>query len=313
MTYPRTLGVEHIGLGVSEIEASRSFYADLGFTEVAFEYSGSLPGMERVAGRAGVEARILVLRNPRATALGLGSIKLVHVTDEAVPPMPEGMAWGEPGVCEICVHVRDQASFYRWLTEERSCKSLMEPVEADLTPDDVPVSLSYVADPDEGKIELIEWPSLDAGWPGESGPQGVNHVAFGVASIERSRDFWAALGFKASLFESDGYFEPMHPWYPGPAPRQRMMLLMNPRGAGLEPVEHIPPSPDMRGDWGHLGPMEFGVGVSNLDLAVAGLRSEGVELLCDPQALEAEDGGVLRYAYFVDPDGLFVYLTEARY
>jgi hypothetical protein len=90
-----------------------------------------------------------------------------------------------------------------------------------------------------------------------------------------------------------------------------MMLLTNPYGAGLEPVQHEPPSPDMRGEWGHAGPMEFGVGVSNLDRACEHLAAEGI--VTHPLQEIVVDEGSWRYAYFVDPDGLYVYLTEARY
>ncbi len=107
------------------------------------------------------------------------------------------------------------------------------------------------SDPDGAKIELIEWSTLEAGWPHGPGPQGVNHVAFGVSDIERTREFYGSLGFTGQLFESDGYFEPMHPWFhPRTPPRQRMMLLTSPYGGALEPVQHYPPSPDMRGRMG---------------------------------------------------------------
>ena len=97
-------------------------------------------------------------------------------------------------------------------------------------------------------------------------------MAFGVADLERTRAFYRDLGFTGMLFESDGFFEPMHPWYaPRTPPRQRMMLLTNPHGGGMEPVQHFPPSPDMSGEWGHLGPFEFAIGVRNLEQAVTAL------------------------------------------
>jgi catechol 2,3-dioxygenase-like lactoylglutathione lyase family enzyme len=310
----RTLGVEHIGVGVSDPERSLAFYADLGFTEVAFDYEGPLPGLERVAGREDVRARVVMLRAAHETVLGSAAVKLVHTTDAPPPPMPEGMAWGEPGVCEVCVHVCEQAELYRRLVDERGHAGLMEPNESPLPPYGTRCSLSYVADPDGTKIELIEWLDLEAGWPEGPGPQGVNHVAFGVASLERTREFYRGLGFTGMLFESDGYFEPMHPWYaPREPPRQRMTLLTNPHGAGMEPVEHHPPSPDMRGAWGHLGPFDFGIGVRNLDLAARALEARGVTLLCAPQTVELGGGAAWRYAYFLDPDELAVCLSEARY
>lgn len=308
MSTASTLGVDHIGVGVSDMDRAREFWARLGFTDVAFDYSGPLPGLGPVAGRDGVEAHVVMLRPAEPTVLGPGAVKLVKTTDAPPPPMPEGMAWGEPGVCEVCVHAKDQAGLYERLVAG-GATALMEPNSSPLDPYGTMCSLSYVADPDGTKIELIEWLDLEQGWPWENGAHGVNHVAFGVASLETTRAFYKRLGFTGMLFDSDGYFEPMHPWYaPREAPRQKMTLLTNPQGAGIEPVEHIPASPSMRGEWGHLGPFDFGIGVRNLDVAIAQL---GVELKTPPQTVELGDGATWRYAYFTDPDDTFVCLTEA--
>ncbi len=308
------LGVDHIGVGVSDMERSLAFYAELGFTDVAFDAELELPGLERIAGRSGVTARVAMLRPARPTPLGLAAVKLVSTTDEPPPPMPEGIGWGEPGVCEVCIHVKDQAALYRRLVGEHGVDGLMEPNESPLPPYGTLCSLSYVGDPDGTKIEMIEWHDLESGWPVDAGPQGVNHVAFGVADIERTRDFYARLGFTGMLFESDGYFEPMDPWYaPRKPPRQRMMLLTNPHGGGMEPVQHIPPSPDMSGSWGHLGPFEFAIGVRNIEQAAAALLQDGIELLSEPQTVTLPGGGSWSYAYFVEPDGTSVAISEARY
>lgn len=307
------LGVDHIGVGSSDIDRSIGFYAELGFTEVSFDYRGPLPGLERLAGRSATEARLVLLRSGNETPLGNAAVKLVQRTDAPPPPMPSGMAWGEPGVCEVCIHVKGEAELYRRLVDELGHSGLMEPNEAELDPHGTRCSLSYVADPDGTKIELIEWQDLQQGWPWPQGPQGVNHVAFGVTDMARTQEFYRALGFGGPLFESDGYFEPMHPWYaPREPPRQHMMLLTNPHGAGMEPVQHFPPSPDMHGQWGHLGPFEFGVGVRNIELGVQLLRSRGIELLCAPQTVELGDGAYWRYAYFADPDSNYVCLSELR-
>ena len=307
-----SLGLDHIGVGVADPEAAIAFYATLGFDVVAFDYSGPLPGLDRVAGRPDVQARVVMLRSGNETPLGMASVKLVHVTDEPVPPMPEGMAWGERGVCEVCVHVRGQAALYRRLVGEHGIAGIMEPNESPLPPHETRCGLSYVVDPDGTKVELIEWLDLQQGWPGSDGPQGVNHVAFGVEDIEVTRSFYRRLGFTSHLFESDGHFAPMDPWYPYAPPRQKMMLLTNPHGGGMEPVQHFPPSPDKRGDFGHRGPMDFGIGVRNLDRAVDELSGQGVEFLCAPHTIDVGSGR-WGYAYFVDPDRNHVCLTEARY
>src|SRR3954451_3484610 len=92
------LGVDHIGVGVSDMERSRAFWAELGFSDVAFDYHGPLTGLP---GRDSAEAHVVMLRPSTPTVLGPGAVKLVYTTDAPPPPMPEGMAWGERGVCEV--------------------------------------------------------------------------------------------------------------------------------------------------------------------------------------------------------------------
>ncbi len=306
------IGLDHIGIGVSDMERAVSFYAELGFADVAFDYSGDLPGLADITGHETTTARIILLRSNNPTVLGRAAIKLVQLTDRPPPAQPAGQAWGEPGICEVCVHVNGQADFYRRLVAAGHT-GLMDPNEADLEPYNTHCGLSYVSDPDGAKIELIEWSTLEAGWPHPRGPHGVNHVAFGVSDIERTQEFYAGIGFIGTLFESDGYFEPMHPWFaPRTPPRQRMMLLTSPYGGALEPVQHYPPSPDMRGEWGHLGTFEFAVGTRCLERALDRLDSLGVKLAGDPAEIDLGGGASWRYAYFRDPDDLFVCITEVR-
>jgi len=305
-------GLDSIGVGVSDMEVSRAFYGELGFTDVAFDWTGSLPGLSLVTGHDSTEARVVYLRPGNPTVLGRSSVRLVQMVDRTPPPLPEGQAWGEPGICEVCVHVDDQAALYRDLVAHGHV-GLMEPNEADLEPYQTHCGLSYVADPDGGKIELIQWSTLAAGWPVDPGPQGVNHVAFGVSDIERTRDFYRTLGFTGQLFESNGYFEPMHPWFGSRTPpSMRMMLLTSPYGGSLEPVMHEPPSPDMRGKWGHLGCFEFSVGTRCIEAAAEHLKRNGIQIIDDVAEIELEGGASWRYAYFRDPDDLYVSLTEVR-
>jgi len=305
-------GLDHVGIGVSDMGRAMRFYADLGFDDVAFNYRGELPGIAEVTGHGRTEARVVFLRTANPTVLGRASIKLVQLIDRSPPPQPEGQAWGEPGICEVCVHVNGQSDFHASLVAAGHA-SLMDPNEADLEPYQTHCGLSYVSDPDGAKIELIEWSTLQAGWPNAPGPQGVNHVAFGVSDIEQTREFYRALGFTGQLFESDGYFEPMHPWFGSRTPpRMRMMLLTSPYGGALEPVQHYPASPDMRGAWGHLGTFEFAVGSRCLERSLDHLERSGVKPVGDPAVIDLGGGATWRYAYFRDPDDLYVCVTEVR-
>jgi len=298
-------GVDHVGVGVADVDAAVRFYGQVGFGDVLFDYAGDVPGPDR-------RARVVMLANPGATPIGPGRIKLVQVLDgDGPPPAPAGGGWGELGICEICLHARGVAGVHRQLVAV-GADSLMEPLDAAVDPHEVSLDIAYVADPWQGKLELIEWTGLWKSLPGGPRAEGVNHVAFGVADIDRTRAFYEQLGFTEMLFESTEFFDPMAPWYPGEPPGQHMIMLLSAQGAGIEPVVLDPPGPDCRGEWGHIGPFEFAVGVGNLEQGVARLRDLGVELRGAPQTVDVGTGE-WRYAYFRDPDDLYVSLVEARY
>lgn len=307
-------GVDHVGIGVGDMDSALEWFRRrLGFNDVLFDYSGELPGLEELTHRRRTRARVAMLASPLATPLGPGRIKLVQILEDGgTPPMPPDIGYGEVGICEVCVHARNVAAVHKELVEMWGCTQLMEPVSAQLTPYELAVDLSYVADPGGGKIEILEWTGLWRALPGEPRIEGVNHVAFGVSDMQATREFYAGFGFSELLFESDGYFEPMRPWYPREMPRQHMILALPGQGAGIEPVRLHPETLDRRGEWGHLGPMDFAIEVSNLEKAHAQLRRAGLEFHTEPQLVDV-GSGEWRYAYFRDPDGLYVSLVEARY
>jgi catechol 2,3-dioxygenase-like lactoylglutathione lyase family enzyme len=308
------LGVDHVGIGVGDMDKAMEFYGRrLGFTRVLFDHVGELPGLEPLTHRPKRKARTVMLRHENTTPLGSGHVKLVQVLDgDGPPPMPAAQHYGEVGICEVCLHTRGTEAVHRRLVDELGCESLMEPLSAVLEPNGVSCDLSYVADPWRGKVELIDWTGLRKALPGKPRLEGVNHVAFGVSDMAATREFYSHLGFTDLLFESKGFFDAMAPWYSGPLPDQHMVLVRPEQGAGIEPVRLSPLAPEARGQWGHVGPMEFAVGVSNIDLAVTQLQQAGVEFHSEPQTVDVGTGE-WKYAYLQDPDGLYVSLVEARY
>src|SRR3989442_10334792 len=90
-------GVDHVGVGVPDMDAAVDFYARVGFGDVLFDYSGDVPGPDR-------RARVVMLANPGATPIGPGRIKLVHVLDgDGPPPAPAGGGRGGPRPCQDCL------------------------------------------------------------------------------------------------------------------------------------------------------------------------------------------------------------------
>jgi catechol 2,3-dioxygenase-like lactoylglutathione lyase family enzyme len=305
-------GIDHVGIGVSDMEESLEFYRNhLGFKEILFDYSGPLLGLEKITGKPEAKARIVMLQNPKLGPVGLGRIKLVQLLPPDKPePIPEGIYWGEVGVSEVCITTPGIAENYSNMVL-KGAKALMPPLFGPYPPFDTQVGIAYIADPDGGKVELIEWPDMCAGIGEKPRLEGVNHVAFGVSNLNRTKEFYQKLGFTELVLDYDGYNEAMAIWFPKPV-KMKMVILANYSGAWIEPVEHVPPSKDLRGSWGHLGPMEFAVGVSNLEKACEALQQEGMKFLSPPQTIEVSSGE-WKYAYLVEPDNLYVALVEPRY
>ena len=205
-----------------------------------------------------------MLENSGATPIGPGRVKLVQVLDgDGPPPVPDGQAWGEVGVCEICLHVRNVQEVHDALVAA-GCASLMEPMSADVPPTGVTLDIAYVADPWGTKLEMIEWTGLWRSLPGPARAEGVNHVAFGVTDMARTRAFYERLGFTRAavrvgrVLRPDGAVVRGALVRPGSLPTQHMTMPMPAQGAAIEPVVLDPPGHDCRGAWGHLGPMDFG-------------------------------------------------------
>lgn len=310
------LGVDHAGVGVGDMDRALEFWRDrLGFTEVLFDYTGPVPGLDELTRETGTRARIMMLANRFTTRLGPGKVKLVQRLDgDGAPALPAAIGYGEVGLAEVCLHTLGTYDIFRHLVDDLGCESLMEPLSAAVPPHEVDLDIAYVADPWRGKIELIDWKGLWTPRPAAARVEGVNHVAFGVHDMKTTVDFYRQLGFVDQIFESTEFFGPMAPWYQvgRPLPGHHMTLNMAGHGAGIEPVRLTPLWEDCRGRWGHVGPMDFGIGVTSLEWAKHEFARLGIEPYSDIQALET-DSGVFRYLYFRDPDEQYVCVTEPVY
>jgi len=310
------LGVDHAGIGVEDMDTALDFWGrKLGFTELYFDYTGPIPGLEEITKTNQAKARIVMLGNKNSSRLGPGKVKLVQRLDGAgAPPYPSGIGYGEIGLAEVCLHTVHTQKIYQELVEKLGCESLMVPLNASVGPHDVELDIGYIADPWRGKVELIEWKGLWTSRPGLPRVEGVNHVAFGVSDMKTTIDFYKQLGFLDQIFESTEFFEPMAPWYQvgRPLPGHHMTLHLSAQGAGIEPVRLTPLYEDCRGEWGHVGPMDFGIGVQNIKKGVAELERLGIEMHSEIQTLNVGNSEY-KYVYFRDPDDQYVCLVESSY
>jgi len=314
-------GVNNVGIGVSDIDKSLEFYGGLlGFKEVLFDYTGSLPGMDKITGKAETKARVVMLKNQNTGPLGLGMIKLVQLLppDKAEPcTILESTLWGDIGLLEICFNTRVSAEQVFAELWKQGVEAVVTPVTASFPPSaygTVNNRFAYIKGPDNDLVELIDWQMCQS-LGTEPLVEGLNHVGIGVSNMETSMKFYRELGFTELIFDSWGINQyKMATMFPPNPPKIRAAMMANFNGAWIEPVQLQPPykPTPFKKAWGHLGPMEFAIGVTNLEKACDTLQRKGIKFLSPPQTVEVSSGQ-WKYAYLLEPDNLYVSLIEPRY
>lgn len=310
-------GVDHVGIGVSNMEKSLKFYGDLlGFKEVMFDYTGPLPGLESLTGKPDTKARIVMLKNQNTGAVGQGLVKLVQLLPPSKPEactIVDEALWGDVGIAEACFNVRPSAKTIFNEMLEKGIKAALTPSTGPFPPHQAVATYAYMRDPDNGLVEFINWKDWQ-GYETEPRVEGLNHVGFGVSSMDTTVEFYRKLGFIEPIFDYTGTLPSMATMFPPKPPKMKIRMTGNYYGAWIEPIELLPPykpSPFKKA-FGHLGAMEFAIGVTNLEKTYADLLKKGFKFHSPPQTVKV-DSGEWKYVYIVEPDNLFVSLIEPRY
>lgn len=320
------LGVNFVGIGVSDMDRALSFYGDkFGFTERLFEYTGSLPGMEKVTGTPDTQARVVMLHNPNEGPIGRGLLKLVQLLSSKPEPctVVDGTVWGDIGIAECCFNCSVSAGQTFSQLWQKGIEPELTPASGTCPPYGLTCTFAYLRDPDNTLLELIDYGMCrtkgtepDSGIVIDPAVEGVNHVGFGVSDLEATAKFYQGLGLTELIFDIpyDSPVYTMATMMPSPAPKMRIMMFGNYHGAWIEPIQlaTTPQPRPARESWGHLGAMEFGIGVTNIDKAYKELQAKGYSFLSAPQTVKLESGE-WKYAYIVEPDGIHVSLIEQRY
>lgn len=310
-------GVNYVGIGVSDMDKAVKWYGDLlEFTEVMFDYTGSLPGMEKVTGKPETKARVVMLKNQNMGPLGLGMIKLVQLLPPDKPEpctVVDSTLWGDVGIAEVCFNARVSSAQVFAKLLEKGVKATLTPASGPFPPYGTVGSFAYMRDPDNGLLEFVDLEMCKT-LGTEPTVEGVNHVGFGVSNMDNSTKFYRELGFTELIIDLTGVMHDMATMFPTNPPKLRCRILANYHGAWIEPLQLLPPYKPtaFKKGWGHLGAMEFAVGVSNVEKAYEELQQKGIKFQSPPQTVEVSSGQ-WKYAYVVEPDNLYVSLVEARY
>ncbi len=152
-------GVNGLSIGVSDMSASISFYALLGFTEVLFRGKGVYPDLfDFPGGNQEVERVILSTKQgtkgPFGAVIGYSKIELICTLNRKGKRIFKGRIWGDTGFVHLGLDIVDMKGLQKKLSShqiEIECDS-----ETALSMGKTQVHCAYICDPDGILIELIE-------------------------------------------------------------------------------------------------------------------------------------------------------------
>ncbi|MEL6593995.1 MAG: VOC family protein, partial [Bacteroidota bacterium] len=163
-------GTENIGgpsgcvIGVSDVEASQKFYADLlGYDTIVYDESGEFSDIAPLAGGSGRFRRMLIthskpMRGPFSPMLGHTSLELIQSLDREAVKIFEGRLWGDLGYIHLCFDIQGMDAL-----RER-CAEMGHPFTVDSAAalgksfdmGEAAGLFSYIEDPDGALIEFVE-------------------------------------------------------------------------------------------------------------------------------------------------------------
>lgn len=147
-------------IGVSDIEKSKKFYAEiLGYDTVLSDSEAIFEDWKGIDGSNNKCRRVILTHSkPRSGSfsrlLGSSTIELVKFTDKPGRKIYEGRFWGDPGFIHFCFDIKNMQGL------KAHCAKCGYPFTVESNPDfdmgEAAGQFAYVEDPDGALIEFVE-------------------------------------------------------------------------------------------------------------------------------------------------------------
>ena len=157
-------GVSHVGIGISDLERSISFYQKvLEFNRLVCEFEGIVPEKDPVSGDFVRRKMVLLERSadasgPLAGLLPRGTVKLIEIPAGGGRHIYEGRLWGDVGCMEFCLDVSDLLATVA-VMKEKGVEIYLPPMEMSMGTGSKGF-LAYIRDPDGTTVEFVEVRSI---------------------------------------------------------------------------------------------------------------------------------------------------------
>ena len=309
MEKPMVTGVQHVGIGVRDIEASRTFYRDvlecrLPMADFGVTYN-AMSDFFRASGH--VFNGWMYMQEKDAIV-----VECIQRFTPTPRPIHKQIRYGDIGVNKMTVEVPDVESFAFAYAEKMAI--LSPPKTADI-PGWGDYAFVYGCDPDGNLIEFVSSTKI----PVDEPLGRIRSLGISVTDLDRSIDFYRKyMGFDTVVIEPHETFSGMMGEVSGSADTQvRSCLLSNSNGFHLLELYEVS-KPRGRSIpfhvlWGDYGYLESCYICSDILGLARFFINEGLELISQPTAMEIHEEGISGTAWFIyvrDPDGIPVEVLE---
>jgi catechol 2,3-dioxygenase-like lactoylglutathione lyase family enzyme len=236
---PRIAAVDSIGITVSDLTRSTTFYRDvLGFEVVSDKEVSGAP-YERLYGLFGVRLRVVRMR------LGAESIELMQFLAPRGRPNPIDTRSNDRWFQHVAIIVSDMDRAYARLRQFNVAHASSGPQRLpEWNPNAGGIQAFYFRDPDDNHLELLQFP------PGKGSARwqakdrlflGIDHTAIVVSDTERSLAYYRdRLGLSVAG-ASENYGTEQEHLNNVFGARLRITALRAPAGPGIEFLEYLAP------------------------------------------------------------------------
>ncbi len=309
MEKPKVTGVQHVGIGVRDIEKSRTFYRDVMECRIPMADFGvvhnAMPDFFRTSSH--VFNGWMYMQEKDAIV-----VECIQRLEPSPRPIHKQVRYGDIGVNKMTVEVSDVEKFCEAYKDK--VKFVSPPKRADI-PGYGDYGFAYGTDPDGNLIEFISGSKIQV-----EEPLGrIRSLGVSVTDLERSIAFYQKyVDFDTVVIEPHEAFSGLMGEVSGSEDTQvRSCLLANSNGFHMlelyevaKPRGRSTPFHVLWGDYGYLEGCYICSDILGLSRV---LMNEGLEFISQPTSMEIDEEGLKGTAWFIyvrDPDGIPVELLE---
>lgn len=234
------IGVDSVGIPVSDMERSRRFYSEvLGFRQIADREVFGEP-YEKLYGVFGVRLRSVRMQ------LGDEYIELMQFQTPRGRPLPVDSRSNDRWFQHVAIIVSDMGKAYQVLREHHVGYASTAPQRLpDWNPNAGGIEAFYFRDPDDNHLEVLAFP------PGKGQPKwqskraiflGIDHTAIVVSNTDRSLGFYRDQLGLVVAGHSDNYGTEQAHLNNVDGAHLRITALRGRQGPGVEFLEYLAPT-----------------------------------------------------------------------